>query len=349
MADVWISRKRWTCKYCNVTINDDVPSRRHHENGMRHKNNVARALRSLHQENDLKKRNELAAAQQLARIEKVRMDQYGLIQAAARSHRAYDRGTFQMAPASAVPPPLPKPPAPWKPKDTMAAYTTATSLGITPKDEKWREKMENRTSEAVVGEWVPVIPPESSSAGAAEPASTSSSSSYVPPVRSERDGLRAFQLVERTLESEDEDVPIVTKRRRGADADAVKEEHGFVKSEESDVVKEELDVKEENHVFDAPLSQESAPWLAPRMKKEEGQSMSDQAPDLVQQEALPEELPSVKQEASLPPAPPPLSTAEARLDAPAGASSSDPPVSSLFRKRKSRSGQAKKVNSQAFA
>ena len=138
MADVWISRKRWTCKYCNVTINDDVPSRRHHENGMRHKNNVARALRSLHQENDLKKRNELAAAQQLARIEKVRMDQYGLIQAAARSHRAYDRGTFQMAPASAVPPPLPKPPAPWKPKDKMAAYTTATSLGITPKDEKWR-------------------------------------------------------------------------------------------------------------------------------------------------------------------------------------------------------------------
>ena len=58
MADVWVSRKRWTCKYCNVTINDDPPSRKHHESGVRHKRNVARALDDLHKLKDAKRREE---------------------------------------------------------------------------------------------------------------------------------------------------------------------------------------------------------------------------------------------------------------------------------------------------
>lgn len=76
MADVWISRKRWTCKYCNVTINDDIPSRRHHENGLRHKHNVERALRALHKENDAKRRAEVQAHMELLRIEKVRLSPF---------------------------------------------------------------------------------------------------------------------------------------------------------------------------------------------------------------------------------------------------------------------------------
>lgn len=37
MSEFWVSRKRWTCPYCDITINDDVPSRMQHEGGMRHK------------------------------------------------------------------------------------------------------------------------------------------------------------------------------------------------------------------------------------------------------------------------------------------------------------------------
>lgn len=71
MADVWISRPRWTCPYCDVTINDDRPSRQHHENGMRHKNNVERALRGLYKENSVKRREEDQAQRELAKIERV--------------------------------------------------------------------------------------------------------------------------------------------------------------------------------------------------------------------------------------------------------------------------------------
>ena len=71
MADVWISRKRWTCKYCNVTINDDVPSRKHHENGMRHKGNVERALANLHKQNETRRRDEEQSRKQMASIDAV--------------------------------------------------------------------------------------------------------------------------------------------------------------------------------------------------------------------------------------------------------------------------------------
>ena len=72
MADVWIGRKRWTCKYCNVTINDDIPSRQHHESGQRHKNKVERSLRGLYKENSEKRREEERAAREMALIERVR-------------------------------------------------------------------------------------------------------------------------------------------------------------------------------------------------------------------------------------------------------------------------------------
>lgn len=76
MADVWISRKRWTCKYCQVTINDDPPSRRHHESGMRHKNNVERALRALHRDTDAQRRADAQKQRTIQQIEQVRAISY---------------------------------------------------------------------------------------------------------------------------------------------------------------------------------------------------------------------------------------------------------------------------------
>lgn len=61
MSEYWVSRKTWTCKYCNLTINDDVPSRLQHENGMRHKGNVERALKDVYRksENDRREKRNL--------------------------------------------------------------------------------------------------------------------------------------------------------------------------------------------------------------------------------------------------------------------------------------------------
>ncbi|PWY99013.1 hypothetical protein BCV70DRAFT_122510 [Testicularia cyperi] len=71
MADVWISRKRWTCKYCNVTVNDDAPSRQHHESGQRHKNNVERALEQLYRTGERERQNAETARREMDRIERL--------------------------------------------------------------------------------------------------------------------------------------------------------------------------------------------------------------------------------------------------------------------------------------
>lgn len=71
MSDVWISRARWTCKYCNVTINDDAPSRRQHENGFRHKNNVERAVRDATRNKFRSEAEQAKARKEMERIERV--------------------------------------------------------------------------------------------------------------------------------------------------------------------------------------------------------------------------------------------------------------------------------------
>lgn len=72
MSDVWVARKRWTCKYCNVTINDDAPSRRQHENGLRHKGNVERAVREATKSKHRSEADQARARRELQKIERVR-------------------------------------------------------------------------------------------------------------------------------------------------------------------------------------------------------------------------------------------------------------------------------------
>lgn len=71
MADVWKSRPKWTCKYCDVTINDDAPSRQQHESGLRHKNNVERALRDVYKRQDREKREKEENDREMKKIERV--------------------------------------------------------------------------------------------------------------------------------------------------------------------------------------------------------------------------------------------------------------------------------------
>lgn len=71
MSEYWVSRKKWTCKYCNVTINDDVPSRQHHENGLRHKGNVERSLKEAYRKSERERKDEREAKREMERIERV--------------------------------------------------------------------------------------------------------------------------------------------------------------------------------------------------------------------------------------------------------------------------------------
>lgn len=71
MSEFWVSRKKWTCKYCDVTINDDVPSRQQHENGLRHKGNVERSLRNAYKKSERERKDEKDVKRVMEKIERV--------------------------------------------------------------------------------------------------------------------------------------------------------------------------------------------------------------------------------------------------------------------------------------
>jgi hypothetical protein len=73
MSEYWVSKKRYFCKYCDVYIADDVPSRQHHENGLRHKGNVERFVRGLYKAGEKRKKDAEEEMREMRRIEQVHL------------------------------------------------------------------------------------------------------------------------------------------------------------------------------------------------------------------------------------------------------------------------------------
>lgn len=173
MADVWISRPRLTCKYCNVTINDDVPSRRHHENGARHKQNVERSLKELYRESHLRRATSGAPAPRVARDSAGRgsgtYENYST--AASLGYSAADDKEW---------------------RERLASRKGEATVG------EWQTVIPGTHT---AGSAVPAERAE-----AAVPAHES-----LPPM-TDREEARRFELVERTLDAsdEDDDLPIKT-------------------------------------------------------------------------------------------------------------------------------------------
>lgn len=71
MSDYWVSHKKYFCKYCNIYIADDVPSRRQHESGLRHKGNVERFVRGLYKDGEKRKQDREEEKREMARVEQV--------------------------------------------------------------------------------------------------------------------------------------------------------------------------------------------------------------------------------------------------------------------------------------
>ncbi|KAI3614588.1 hypothetical protein CBS9595_003859 [Malassezia furfur] len=314
MADVWIGRKRWTCTYCQVTINDDVPSRQHHESGMRHKNNVERALRGLYKDTAAQRREAERHAREIAEIE----------YAAGRAHRKQDGAEAAQVQGGAGDAPAPKA---WAPSDKMATYTTAKALGVRDEDEQaWQAQFARRKAAARVGEWETVAAaPRAVRDDAAEPVAAGPAAQGAAPV-TERQHARSFVLREQTLgNEEDEALPEIVVKRRRTDAGEprVKEE-----PQEPRVKEEPLEprVKEEPQ--------------EPRVKKEHGEEPHVKEEPREEPHKDPHEEPR-----STPPRAAPVKE-EPADDAPR--TSPAPPDDAMFRKRKPRGGATKKVTSRAF-
>lgn len=66
-----MSKKQYWCKYCDIWVRDDAPSKRLHESGMKHQGNKERFIRNLYKGGERAKRDKEAEARQMERIEAV--------------------------------------------------------------------------------------------------------------------------------------------------------------------------------------------------------------------------------------------------------------------------------------
>ncbi|KAF9241532.1 hypothetical protein BU15DRAFT_87125 [Melanogaster broomeanus] len=154
MSEYWVSHKRYHCKYCNIYIADDKPSRQQHENGLRHKGNVERFVRGLYKEGEKRVREREEEKGVMASVGKAAEAAYALDVASGRATPSSASSSIASSSRAPQLPPAPKP-KPVKSSDPYANYTTAASLGYTDPD---AEEAQRRRAMGVPGEWTVVAP-----------------------------------------------------------------------------------------------------------------------------------------------------------------------------------------------
>ncbi|KAG8704422.1 hypothetical protein FRC08_002243 [Ceratobasidium sp. 394] len=159
MSEYWVSKKRYWCKYCGISIADDAPSRQHHEGGLRHKGNVERYIRDIYKSSEKRKKDAAEEERELRRINAAAEQAYAKDISTGAAAASSSSLSSAPPPASSSRPVAPKPP-PSKPLDKFANYSTAESLGFV--DESVVEA-ERRRTEGLVGDWQVVLPTPSSS------------------------------------------------------------------------------------------------------------------------------------------------------------------------------------------
>ncbi|OCH93723.1 hypothetical protein OBBRIDRAFT_724203 [Obba rivulosa] len=349
MSEYWVSHKKYFCKYCNIYIADDVPSRRQHEGGLRHKGNVERFVRGLYKAGEKKKQDLDEEKREMARVEQ-----------AAQAAFARDVGAGLVKPGSSSTVPVASsstaPKKPSNPSDPYADYSTAQSLGFTDPDaERLKAEAERRQMQGVAGEWeiVGIVEPSPSGTEeaplqeAAPPAETSRKREAEPELDDE--DTRRFKLRKKTASvglGEIYDpgiIPIKLKKEERADSTPPPvpgSSRGTFAS------------------FSNPTGTERPKWSARGWKKpgeaaaedatpsQEGTSEPDarlpqlkvEEVDKPKQEELPETAPvppmDGKQEV------PNVKTEEPPVKLEADVQTTPPPSGSLFRKRKLPAGGA---------
>ncbi|RPD54732.1 hypothetical protein L226DRAFT_60976 [Lentinus tigrinus ALCF2SS1-7] len=157
MSEFWVAHKKYFCKYCNIYIADDAPSRKQHETGLRHKGNVERFVRGLYKAGEKRKADLEEEKREMARIEKAAGAAYAQDVASGLTKPGSSSSPGPSSSAAAGP----KVAAP-KPSNPYANYSTAESLGyVDPDLERAKAEAEQRRTQGIAGEWevVDVIPP----------------------------------------------------------------------------------------------------------------------------------------------------------------------------------------------
>ncbi|KAK0212914.1 hypothetical protein DFS33DRAFT_1377366 [Desarmillaria ectypa] len=189
MSEYWVSKKKYFCKYCDIYITDDAPSRQQHENGLRHKGNRDRFIRGLYKEGERRKKDQAEEKREMARVEQ-----------AAQAAFAVDVGAGFARPSMAQPststaPPKPKP----KSSNLFADYSTAASLGyIDPDAERISLEAQRRRSEGIAGNWEVVEPTPTQDT---EPSSSEVAGVKHPVGDHSGEDSRHFQLRKRSLDT----------------------------------------------------------------------------------------------------------------------------------------------------
>jgi len=151
MSEYWVSKKRYFCKYCDVYIADDVPSRQHHENGLRHKGNVERFVRGLYKAGEKQKKDADEEKREMRRIEQAANAAFAQDVGAGRAQYTAPSSTSSRAASSSS----------QKPQKAggISDYSTPESLGYTDPDiERARAEAERRRTQGVAGDWQVVEP-----------------------------------------------------------------------------------------------------------------------------------------------------------------------------------------------
>ncbi|KAI9455440.1 hypothetical protein BJY52DRAFT_643373 [Lactarius psammicola] len=146
MSEYWVSKKRYFCKYCDTYIADDVPSRQHHENGLRHKGNVERFVRGLYKAGEKQKKDADEEKREMMRIERAASAAFAEDVGAGRAQYASSSNATPRASTSSI----------QKPKKSggISDYSTPESLGYTDPDiERARAEAERRRTQGIAGEW----------------------------------------------------------------------------------------------------------------------------------------------------------------------------------------------------
>ncbi|KAJ7132802.1 hypothetical protein C8R43DRAFT_1206457 [Mycena crocata] len=145
MSEYWVSKKKYFCKYCDIYIADDAPSRQQHENGLRHKGNTERFIRSIYKAGEKKKKDDEEEKREMVRVEQA-------AQIAFAQDVGAGRAKLSSGPAPSASVPARKPPP--KPSNPYTNYSTAKSLGYDDPDaERLAAEAERRRMQGVAGEW----------------------------------------------------------------------------------------------------------------------------------------------------------------------------------------------------
>ncbi|KAF5389451.1 hypothetical protein D9757_004272 [Collybiopsis confluens] len=192
MSEYWVSKKKYFCKYCETYIADDVPSRQHHENGLRHKGNRERFIRGLYKEGEKRKKDLDEERREMARVEMAAQAAYsqdigaGLAKASSSSDASSSKKELSHK-------------IPTRPSNPFENYSTAASLGYTDPDaDLAAAESARRRTEGVAGGWkvVEVAPPSTEEIS---PEGLREGETLKRPAEEDLDDARTFKIRKKTL------------------------------------------------------------------------------------------------------------------------------------------------------